>query len=105
VSPVKYELGFYIPEDGIFHSHRHESLKSYIHNHLHRIMLKKIIPFQMGVFFKGLFTSQNWSSFGLYSSLCCYGDLPIMHNLTFISVYILEFVALIYGHTEVLHLT
>jgi hypothetical protein len=22
VSPVKYELGFYIPEDGIFHSHR-----------------------------------------------------------------------------------
>jgi hypothetical protein len=29
VSPVKYELGFYIPED-ILHSHRRESLKSYI---------------------------------------------------------------------------
>jgi hypothetical protein len=28
VSPVKYELGFYIPEDDILHSHRHENLKS-----------------------------------------------------------------------------
>jgi hypothetical protein len=30
VSPVKYELGFYIPEDGVLHSHRRENLKSYI---------------------------------------------------------------------------
>jgi hypothetical protein len=30
VSPVKYELGFYIPEDGILNSHRRENLKSYI---------------------------------------------------------------------------
>jgi hypothetical protein len=30
VSPVRYELGFYIPEEGILHSHRHEDLKSYI---------------------------------------------------------------------------
>jgi hypothetical protein len=29
VSPVRYELEFYIPEDGILHSHRRESLKSY----------------------------------------------------------------------------
>jgi hypothetical protein len=29
VSPVKYELGFYNPEDGILHSHRRENLKSY----------------------------------------------------------------------------
>jgi hypothetical protein len=29
VYPVKYELGFYIPEDGILHIHRHENLKSY----------------------------------------------------------------------------
>jgi hypothetical protein len=28
VSPVKYELDFYFPEDGIVHSHRQESLKS-----------------------------------------------------------------------------
>jgi hypothetical protein len=30
VSPVKYELGFYIPEDDILHSHRRENLKYYI---------------------------------------------------------------------------
>jgi hypothetical protein len=30
VSPVKYDLGFYIPEDDILHSHRRENLKSYI---------------------------------------------------------------------------
>jgi hypothetical protein len=30
VSPVRYELGFYIPEDGILRSHRRENLKSYI---------------------------------------------------------------------------
>jgi hypothetical protein len=30
VSPVRYELGFYTPEDGIPHSHRHEDLKTYI---------------------------------------------------------------------------
>jgi hypothetical protein len=30
VSPVKYELEFYIPEDGILHSYRRENFKSYI---------------------------------------------------------------------------
>jgi hypothetical protein len=30
VSPVKYEEGFYIPEDDILRSHRREDLKSYI---------------------------------------------------------------------------
>jgi hypothetical protein len=30
VSPVKYEQGFYIPEDDILYSHRRENLKSYI---------------------------------------------------------------------------
>jgi hypothetical protein len=29
VSPVRYELGFYNPEDGILHSHRRENLNSY----------------------------------------------------------------------------
>jgi hypothetical protein len=28
MSPVKYELGFYIPEDDILHSHGPENLKS-----------------------------------------------------------------------------
>jgi hypothetical protein len=35
VSPVKYKLGFYIPEDGILRSHCCENLNSYIA--LHRI--------------------------------------------------------------------
>jgi hypothetical protein len=30
MSPVKYELGFYIPEDVILHSHLRENHKSYI---------------------------------------------------------------------------
>jgi hypothetical protein len=30
VSPVKYELGFYIPEDAILHSPRRENVKSYM---------------------------------------------------------------------------
>jgi hypothetical protein len=30
VSPVRYELGFYIPEYDILHSHRRENLRSYI---------------------------------------------------------------------------
>jgi hypothetical protein len=29
MSPVRYKLGFYIPEDGILHSHRRENLKPY----------------------------------------------------------------------------
>jgi hypothetical protein len=29
VSPVRCELGFCIPEDGILHSHRRENCKSY----------------------------------------------------------------------------
>jgi hypothetical protein len=29
VSPVKYELGFYIPEDDILHSHRRDNVNSY----------------------------------------------------------------------------
>jgi hypothetical protein len=30
VSPVRYELEFYIPEDDILHSHSRENIKSYI---------------------------------------------------------------------------
>jgi hypothetical protein len=39
MSPVRYELGFYIPEDDILHSHRRENLKSYI---LERILLLRV---------------------------------------------------------------
>jgi hypothetical protein len=30
VSPVRYELGSHIPEDGILHSHRRENLKFFM---------------------------------------------------------------------------
>jgi hypothetical protein len=30
MSPVSYELGSYIPEDGILHSYRRKNIKSYI---------------------------------------------------------------------------
>jgi hypothetical protein len=30
VSPVRYELGFYMPEDDNIHSYRRETFKSYI---------------------------------------------------------------------------
>jgi hypothetical protein len=30
MSPVRYKLEFYIPEDDILHSHHRENLKSYI---------------------------------------------------------------------------
>jgi hypothetical protein len=30
VFPVKYEQGFYIPEDGILHSQHRENLKAYM---------------------------------------------------------------------------
>jgi hypothetical protein len=32
VSPVKYELGSYIPVDDVLHNHRRENLKSYVTN-------------------------------------------------------------------------
>jgi hypothetical protein len=36
VSPVKYGLGFYVPQDYFLHSHRRENLKSDIEfQHLH----------------------------------------------------------------------
>jgi hypothetical protein len=43
VSPMRYELGFYIPED-ILHSHRRENLKSY--------MLEGLLDFQWAVLTK-----------------------------------------------------
>jgi hypothetical protein len=30
MSPLRYELGSYIPEDGILHNHHRENLKPYI---------------------------------------------------------------------------
>jgi hypothetical protein len=30
MSPVEYELSFYIPEDGILHNHRRENFKFWL---------------------------------------------------------------------------
>jgi hypothetical protein len=38
VSPVKYELGFYIPEDDILHSHCRENFRSYKPNRISSIL-------------------------------------------------------------------
>jgi hypothetical protein len=40
VSTVGYDLGFYIPEDGILHTHRRENLKSYT---LHEAAFKQSV--------------------------------------------------------------
>jgi hypothetical protein len=50
VSPVRYELGFYIPEDGILHSHHYETLKSYITKILFSILFYTSFP-HLGLFF------------------------------------------------------
>jgi hypothetical protein len=39
VSPVKYELGFYIPENDILHSHGRENLKSYKEGSIPRVRI------------------------------------------------------------------
>jgi hypothetical protein len=47
VSPVKYEMGFYIAEDDILHSHCRENLKSYKFplRNLSRLLLKaNVVP-------------------------------------------------------------
>jgi hypothetical protein len=42
VSPVKYELGFYTPEDAILHSHRRENLKSYTVEHVSAVRQRAV---------------------------------------------------------------
>jgi hypothetical protein len=61
VSSVRYELGFYIPENGILHSHRRENLKSY--KHLSTLLLCKICGFHGGDY-------EVWRLLGCYA-VCC----------------------------------
>jgi hypothetical protein len=48
---VRYELGFYIPEDGILHSHRRENLKSYIDVSFFILGYETLIKFPIVHFF------------------------------------------------------
>jgi hypothetical protein len=49
VSAVKYELGFYIPEDDILHSHCRENLKSYICQHSQCAVIQIASNFQQQI--------------------------------------------------------
>jgi hypothetical protein len=56
VSPVKYELGFYIPEDDILHSNCGENLKSYLlipprHTDVHFLVLPLYLHVNSAVIF------------------------------------------------------
>jgi hypothetical protein len=53
VSPVKYELGFYIPEDDIFHSHHRENLKFYIASTSWALQRRRImspVKYELGLY-------------------------------------------------------
>jgi hypothetical protein len=54
VSPVKCELGFYIPEDDILHSHCRENLKSYIVNRFPLFNENRML---LTVLMRGLFSN------------------------------------------------
>jgi hypothetical protein len=41
MSPVRYELGFYIPEDDILHGHRCDNLKSYLCKYLSKFCTRR----------------------------------------------------------------
>jgi hypothetical protein len=60
VSPVKYELGFYIPEEDILHSHRHENPKSYNNDVVLRVLicgLQKLFSAHL----KSIFCQRTWT--------------------------------------------
>jgi hypothetical protein len=46
VSPVKYELGFYIPEEAILHNHCRENLTSYVASLLNHISVQRFKNYQ-----------------------------------------------------------
>jgi hypothetical protein len=50
VSPVRYELGFHIPEDEIFHSHCRENLKSYMSREGCLVLLQLGLPCNINLF-------------------------------------------------------
>jgi hypothetical protein len=63
VSPVKYELGFYIPEDAILHSHRRENLKSLLFKAMLKVFFIKfifrsfaVLPMKLVMHYTAVFT-------------------------------------------------
>jgi hypothetical protein len=66
VSPVKYELGFYIPEDDILHSHCREHLKSYLAHSICAVRAKlTVILLLAASWLTRSFPSPSGSQFGV----------------------------------------
>jgi hypothetical protein len=85
VSPVKYKLGSYIPEDDILHSDRHGNIKSYIdfsHNGLSPSLSSQTYSDPINLYatpslpLPGL-TTGNSGKFAL-TGVCC----PQLHYVT-----------------------
>jgi hypothetical protein len=74
VSPVRYELGFYIPEDGILLSHRRENLRSSIaltYWALQRRRIMSPVRYELGFYIPedGIFHSHCRESLRSYIAL------------------------------------
>jgi hypothetical protein len=79
VSPVKYEQGFYIPEDDILHSHRRENLKSYIALTgwtLKRRRNVSPVKYELGLYIPGDGILHSHCRENLKFSCCC--DEPVV---------------------------
>jgi hypothetical protein len=81
VSPVRYGLGFYIPEDDILHSHRRENLKSYSFSLLFRLQLSTITSLSS--------IGQLTFEIGTHFDLCAVGidifknySIPLLRHMT-----------------------
>jgi hypothetical protein len=81
MSPVKYELGFYIPEESIVQSHRREYLKSYIALTgwaLWRRRNVSPVGYELGFYISGdgILHSHCRESFKLYNAILYLHALP-----------------------------
>jgi hypothetical protein len=74
VSPVRYELGFYIPDDGTLHSHCHENIKSYIS----RVYLKCQVSLPYPVLLSSVYSLFHSSSLSAFSELLYVGTMLFM---------------------------
>jgi hypothetical protein len=79
VSPVRYELSFYIPEDGILHNRRRDNLKSYM-DLFSSSLEGKETPALLGPLERASITGQPLSyKLQLYNHL-----IPTYHGSTFV---------------------
>jgi hypothetical protein len=58
---MKYEKGFYIPEDTILHNHRRENLKSYIDSEVFSLTLRLRFTPQGSSWYLFLLEAESWS--------------------------------------------